>query len=49
MINVSVIICTHNPRPHYLSRVPAALRSQTLPMEQWELLVIDNASHEAMV
>jgi glycosyltransferase involved in cell wall biosynthesis len=48
MINVSVIICTHNPRPDYLSRVLAALRSQTLPMEQWELLVIDNASQEPL-
>lgn len=48
MINVSVIICTHNPRPHYLSRVLDALRSQTLPMEQWELLVIDNASQEPL-
>jgi glycosyltransferase involved in cell wall biosynthesis len=45
MVDVSVIICTHNPRPHYLSRVLTALRGQTLPMEQWELLVVDNASH----
>uniref|UniRef100_B8HLJ7 Glycosyl transferase family 2 n=1 Tax=Cyanothece sp. (strain PCC 7425 / ATCC 29141) TaxID=395961 RepID=B8HLJ7_CYAP4 len=39
---ISVIICTHNPRPQYLSRVFAALRGQTLNAEQWELLVIDN-------
>ena len=48
MINVSVVICTHNPRPDYLSRVLAALHSQTLQMEQWELLVIDNASQEPL-
>lgn len=41
---VSVIICTHNPREDYLCRVLDALRSQTLPTGQWELLLIDNAS-----
>jgi glycosyltransferase involved in cell wall biosynthesis len=41
---LSVIICTHNPRPDYLRRTLAALRAQTLPTEQWELLLIDNAS-----
>ena len=48
MVDVSVIICTHNPRPDYLIRVLAGLRSQTLPMEQWELLVVDNASQEPL-
>src|SRR5450759_5157394 len=47
-MEISVIICTHNPRPHYFSRVLAALRSQTLPMVHWELLVIDNASQEPL-
>ena len=41
---LSVIICTHNPRPAYLRRVLDALRVQTLPSHQWELLLIDNAS-----
>jgi glycosyltransferase involved in cell wall biosynthesis len=44
MVDVSVIICSHNPRPHYLARVLEALRHQSLPPERWELLVIDNAS-----
>jgi Glycosyl transferase family 2 len=44
MPKASVIICTHNPRPHYLRRVLEALRGQSLPLEQWELLLIDNAS-----
>ncbi len=48
MIDVSVIICTHNPREQYLSRAVAALRRQTLPMEQWEFLIIDNASQEQL-
>ena len=41
---ISVIICTHNPRQDYLNRVLMALRVQTLPTTEWELLLIDNAS-----
>jgi glycosyltransferase involved in cell wall biosynthesis len=44
MSNLSVIICSHNPRPDYLDRVIAALRRQTLPAGQWEFLLVDNAS-----
>jgi hypothetical protein len=44
MLDLSVIICTHNPRPEYLQRVLKALRNQTLPKDRWELLIIDNAS-----
>ncbi len=46
--DVSVIICTHNPRPDYLRRVLEALKAQTLPKEQWEMLLIDNASKEPL-
>src|SRR6266487_2314818 len=45
---ISVIICTHNPRPDYLLRVLDALKAQTLPTEQFELLLIDNASTEPL-
>ena len=45
---LSVIICTHNPRPDYLSRVTEALKGQTLATEHWELLFIDNASSERL-
>ncbi len=41
---ISIIICTHNPLPDYLQRVLQALQAQTLPRNQWELLLIDNAS-----
>ena len=41
---ITVTICTHNPREHYLRRVLDGLRAQTLPQAQWELLLIDNAS-----
>ena len=43
---VSVILCTHNPRPDYLRRTFEALQKQTLPLEKWEFLLIDNASQE---
>ena len=43
-MELSVIICTHNPRHDYLRRVLDALREQTLSKEQWELVVVDNAS-----
>jgi glycosyltransferase involved in cell wall biosynthesis len=48
MTDASIIICTHNPRQDYLRRVVAALRAQTLPLDKWELLVIDNASREPL-
>lgn len=46
MAPLSVIICTHNSRTNYMRRVLDALDAQTLPKEQWELLLIDNASRE---
>jgi glycosyltransferase involved in cell wall biosynthesis len=44
--SLSVILCTHNPRPEYFRRVLDALRAQTTPLERWEFLIIDNASDE---
>jgi Glycosyl transferase family 2 len=41
---ISVIICTHNPRPNYFSRCLSALQAQTLRREKWELILVDNAS-----
>ena len=41
---VSVIICSHNPRPDYLARVLESLKAQTLARAEWELLLVDNAS-----
>lgn len=42
--SLSVIVCTHNPREQYLKRVLSALEAQTLPVSEWELIVVDNAS-----
>lgn len=42
--SISVILCTHNPRASSLVRVLQALSQQSLPLSDWELLLIDNAS-----
>lgn len=47
-MQLSVIICTHNPRADYLRRTLDGLKRQTLPKEEWELLFIDNASKERL-
>lgn len=44
-MQISVILCTHNPRMDYLQRVLAALARQTLPATTWEVVLVDNASH----
>src|ERR1700724_388037 len=47
-LEISVIICTYNPRMDYLARVLSALQAQTLAREHWELLLIDNASNQPL-
>ncbi len=41
---VSVILCTHNPRPDYLRRALDGLKAQDRAHADWELLFVDNAS-----
>ena len=41
---ISVIICTYNPKHIYISRALSALRNQTLALDNWDLLIIDNNS-----
>src|SRR5713101_1105470 len=48
MADISVIVCTHNPRRDYLHRVLDALNGQTLPKDNWELLVVDNAGNQRL-
>lgn len=48
MIEVSVIIPTHNPQPGRLARTLAGLRAQTLAPARWETIVVDNASTPAI-
>lgn len=47
-MRLSVILPTHNPDRTRLRRTLAALRAQTLPAAQWELVLVDNASHPAV-
>ena len=48
MPTISVIICTHNPRPAPLRRTLECLRKQTLPFGEWECVLVDNASAEPL-
>ena len=43
-MNVSVIICTHNPRRDYLESTLDGLRAQHLSHSNWELVLVDNGS-----
>ena len=45
---ISIVICTHNPRLDYLNRVLQSLNSQTLTKHFWELLLVDNASNDVL-
>ncbi|MDP0500782.1 MAG: glycosyltransferase family 2 protein [Verrucomicrobiota bacterium JB022] len=44
----SVIICAHNPRPEFLQRTIDGLRGQTLPLGEWEFILVDNASDQPL-
>lgn len=44
MVYLSVILCTHNPNQLFFERVLTSLSKQTLPPENWELILVDNAS-----
>jgi glycosyltransferase involved in cell wall biosynthesis len=48
MLEASVIICSHNPRPNYLCRVLQALKQQTLGKDRWEILLVDNCSEPSL-
>lgn len=45
---LTVIIPTHRPHADRLRRTLLGLRDQTLPVSDWELLVVDNASSPAV-
>ena len=47
-ILISVVICSYNPKPAYIKRVLEALKIQTLPRIQWELVLVDNASQKPL-
>ncbi len=43
-LSCSVLLPTYSPRLPILSQVLRALQDQTLPLDQWELILIDNAT-----
>ena len=45
---LSVVICTHNPRPDYFRQCLGALSGQTLVRNRWELIAVDNRSDEPL-
>jgi glycosyltransferase involved in cell wall biosynthesis len=45
---LTAILCTHNPRPDFLERVLNCLRTQSLSVTHWELLIIDNACEKPL-
>jgi glycosyltransferase involved in cell wall biosynthesis len=47
-LKLSVVICSHNPVKAYIDRTIDALKHQSLAYEQWELILIDNASKNAL-
>jgi glycosyltransferase involved in cell wall biosynthesis len=44
--DLTVVICTHNPRRHLIARAIDALKAQTLARDEWQLVIVDNASDE---
>ena len=42
---VSAVICTYNPRPDIFAQVLDSIAKQTLPKDQFELIIIDNNSN----
>ena len=44
IVKMTVVVCTHNPRREFLERTLEGLRRQTFSVENWDLLVVDNAS-----
>jgi glycosyltransferase involved in cell wall biosynthesis len=45
---ISVITCSHEPRPDYLKRVFDSLAAQSVAPSSWEYILIDSASSEAL-
>jgi glycosyltransferase involved in cell wall biosynthesis len=43
-MKLSVIICTYNPKAPILDRVLNSLKQQTLPLTEWQLIIVDNRS-----
>lgn len=47
-MKLSVVLPTHSPHRGRLARTLAGLRAQTMPVANWEVVVVDNASVPAL-
>jgi len=47
-MQLSVVICTHQPKTNILARTLSSLKAQSLSSGKWETLLIDNASQPAI-
>lgn len=47
-MRLTVVIPTHNPHLPTLRKTLSGLRDQSLPVEEWELILIDNCSESAL-
>jgi glycosyltransferase involved in cell wall biosynthesis len=47
-VHISVVVCTHNPRPDALRRTLDSLKGQSFSRDEWELLIVDNASDDRL-
>ncbi|MEP7087659.1 MAG: glycosyltransferase [Gemmatimonadota bacterium] len=45
---ISIVTCSHDPRPEYLARVITALRTQMIDQSRWEFLLIDSGSRHPL-
>ena len=44
----SVVICTRNPQQHVIQKTLNCLGEQTLPFNEWELIIVDNDSDQPL-
>lgn len=45
---LSIIICTYNPDANRLQQTITSLQNQSLPFDNWELIIVDNNSFPAI-
>lgn len=47
-LDITVILCTHNPRRDYISQSLDSLRAQTFDRARWEVILIDSKSDQPL-
>lgn len=43
-MKISVVLCSYNPNKSFLEEVISSLKTQSLGLDQWEFILIDNSS-----